>query len=101
LRPILDETEAVLRTVFGERFRGLILFGSHARGEAVAGSDIDLVLMLDASDGSRERRRYAEALADLSLRYDTVISVVPMGIEEYRSARTPFLLNVRREGIPL
>jgi len=91
--------EGVLRAAFGERFKGLVLFGSHARGEAAAGSDIDLVLVLDTCDGSHERRRYAEALADLSLRHGTVISVVPMGIEEYRSARTPLLLNVRRERI--
>jgi len=48
-----------------------------------------------------ERRHCSEAVAELSLRHDTVISLVPMGIEEFRSAKTPFLLNVRREGIRL
>ena len=101
LQPILGETEAALRGIYGDRFRGLVLFGSHARGRAVPGSDIDLVLLLERSDGSRERRQYAKTVAELSLRHDTVISLVPMGIEEFRSATTPFLLNVRREGIPL
>jgi predicted nucleotidyltransferase len=101
LRAILNETETALRGIYGDRFLGLVLFGSHARSRAVQGSDIDLILLLQDSDGARERRRYAEAVADLSLRYDTVISLVPMGIEEFRLSKTPFLLNVRREGIRL
>ena len=101
LRTILDETEAALRRIYGDRFLGLVLFGSHARGSAVQGSDIDLLLLLRESEGIRERRHYAETVAELSLRHDTVISLVPMEIEEYRLGKTPFLLNVRREGIRL
>jgi len=101
LRPILGETEAALRRIYGDRFRGLVLFGSQARGKAGPGSDVDLVLLLEESSGARERRRYSQTVAELSLRHDTVISLVPMAVEEFRSGRTPFLLNVRREGIPL
>jgi len=101
LQAVLGETEAALRGIYGGRFRGLVLFGSQARGRADPGSDIDLVLLLEKSDGARERRHCSEAVAELSLRHDTVISLVPMGIEEFRSAKTPFLLNVRREGIRL
>lgn len=101
LKPILGETEAALRRIYGDRYHGLVLFGSQARGKAVPGSDIDLVLLLKESSGSGERRRYSRAVAELSLRHDTVISLVPMAIDEFRSGRTPFLLNVRREGVPL
>ena len=101
LQAIVDETEAALRGIYGQRFLGLVLFGSYAQGRAVPGSDIDLVLLLQDCEGIRERRHYAEAVAGLSLRYDTVISLVPMGIEEFRLGKTPFLLNVRREGIRL
>jgi len=101
LQPILDETEAKLRSIYGDRFLGLVLFGSYARGGAVQGSDIDLILLLRDCAGAPERKNYAEAIAELSLRHDVVISLVPMGIEEYRIGKTPFLLNVRREGIRL
>ncbi|MEW6308096.1 MAG: nucleotidyltransferase domain-containing protein [Bacillota bacterium] len=101
LRAILAETEAELRGVYRDRFLGLILYGSHARGSAEEGSDIDLILLLRESAGVRERQHYAEAIARLSLKYDAVISIVPMGMREYRTGRTPFLLNVRREGISL
>jgi len=78
-----------------------VLFGSQARGGPEPGSDVDLVLLLEKSSGARERRRYSEAVAELSLRHDMVISLVPMAVDEFHSGKTPFLLNVRREGIPL
>jgi hypothetical protein len=72
-----------------------------ARGKAEPGSDIDRVLLLQESSGASERHRYSRAVAELSLRHNTVISLVPMAVDEFRSGRTPFLLNVRREGVPL
>jgi predicted nucleotidyltransferase len=90
LQAVLGETEAALRGIYGDRFRGLVLFGSQARGRAVPGSDIDLVLLLEKSDGARERRHCSEAVAELSLRHDTVISLVPIGIEEAAPQMPPF-----------
>ncbi len=101
LRPIIDELEVRLRDIYGNRFLGLVLFGSHARGAAEAGSDIDLMLLLRDSGGINERRHYADVVAELSLRHDVVISLVPIGIEEFQRSKTPLLLNVRKEGIRL
>ncbi|MGI8911693.1 MAG: nucleotidyltransferase domain-containing protein [Rubrobacteraceae bacterium] len=36
-----------LGTIYGERYRGMVLYGSYARGEADEGSDVDLLLLLD------------------------------------------------------
>lgn len=63
---ILGETEATLRGIYGDRFLGLVLFGSHARGTAAPGSDIDLALLLRDCEGVRERRHYSAAIADRS-----------------------------------
>jgi len=101
VKPIIDELEARLRDIYGSRFLGLVLFGSHARGAAEAGSDIDLMLLLRDSGGVKERRLHADVVAELSLRHDVVISLVPMGIEEFERSKTPLLLNVRKEGIRL
>nr|MBA2556182.1 nucleotidyltransferase domain-containing protein [Chloroflexota bacterium] len=46
-----------------------------------------------------EVSRLSEALAKLSLRHDTVVSCVFVSEARYRSEQSPFLLNVRREGI--
>ncbi|HEY4689601.1 MAG TPA: nucleotidyltransferase domain-containing protein [Anaerolineae bacterium] len=40
----------------------IILFGSHARGEATDSSDIDLFVVQDSSASNREVRRQIEAL---------------------------------------
>lgn len=46
LQAILDEVCAALHSIYGDRFPGLVLFGSQARGTAVRGSDIDLLPLL-------------------------------------------------------
>lgn len=79
-----------------------MLFGSHARGEAGAESDIDILMVLDeVPDFWKEFRRIEEISSTLSLEHDTVISVFPMSERDYREGKTPFLSNVRREGIPV
>lgn len=42
--------EMRLRKLYGERLRGLALYGSYARGEADDGSDVDVVVLLDELD---------------------------------------------------
>lgn len=44
------------------RPRQIILFGSHARGEATAHSDLDLLIVQDSANSNREVRREIERL---------------------------------------
>jgi predicted nucleotidyltransferase len=46
IQPILDEVVARLRERFGEDLVSVVLYGSYARGNAGAFSDIDLVVVL-------------------------------------------------------
>ena len=97
---ILAETKAQLSALYSQRMKDIILFGSYARGDYTKGSDIDLLLLLEGmGDPAAERERYFEAICDLSLKYDTVVSVVPMDYEAILSKKTPFILNARREGV--
>lgn len=45
IEPILDEAKERLQKIYGERLKGLILYGSYARGDATEGSDIDLIIV--------------------------------------------------------
>ena len=51
LPPLLQEAvrklEDGLKSLYGERFRGLLLYGSYAKGDARDGSDVNLLLLLD------------------------------------------------------
>lgn len=100
LEAILQELTAALRARYGDRYRGLLIYGSEARGEARPDSDVDLLLVLrDASRPSREIDRIADILADFNLRYGVLLSVLPVAENTLKNAEGPFWRNVRREGI--
>jgi len=46
-------------------------------------------------------RKTAEVASKISLKYDVVISTSFVISEDYRSRNTPFLMNVRREGVAI
>jgi predicted nucleotidyltransferase len=88
--------------VLGDQLQAVILYGSQARGQARSGSDIDvLVVVRDDSDYADLIRRTSEVVAALSLQYDVVISRAFVSSERFEHEQTPFLLNVRREGVPI
>jgi len=97
---ILGELRSGLEQLYGPRLAGVILFGSHARGEAGPESDIDvLVLLASPVDSWREIQRTGPLVASLSLRYDAVVSCVFDSPSKLRAAADAFHRRVRREGI--
>jgi predicted nucleotidyltransferase len=99
---ILETTKKELSALYPQRLKGIILYGSYARGDYAEGSDVDLLLLLDnMDDPTVEMDRYAPGIYDLSLKYDTVVSVVPLDYESYLSKKTPLILNAQKEGMAL
>lgn len=43
---LMQEFKARLQELYGERFKGVYLYGSHARGEADEDCDIDVAVVL-------------------------------------------------------
>jgi len=94
---------ARLRARFGARVLHVILFGSRARGEGDAESDLDVLVVVDDGDW-----RFHDAIADESvepwLTHGALISPVTMNRREYeqlREWRTLFYRNLERDGIDL
>ncbi len=50
IKKILVETKGQLSSLYAQRLREVILFGSYARRDYTRGSDIDLLLLLDGVD---------------------------------------------------
>jgi predicted nucleotidyltransferase len=97
---IVREYRDRLAEILGRELESVVLYGSQARGDAQEGSDIDLLCVMRAPfDYGALIKRTAEAAAQISLKYDVVISTAFVLSEEYRTRNTPFLMNVRREGV--
>lgn len=102
LKQILGELRSELETLYADRLVRVILFGSQARGDAESGSDIDVFVVLKGPvDDGAEGRRMSEFLADISLRYTTVVSCIFMDEDRFLHRNGPLLRNVRREGVEL
>jgi predicted nucleotidyltransferase len=97
----MTELKERLAALYGGRLRGLYLFGSYARDEADAESDLDVLVVLDRVDSySSEISRTSEVTSELSLRYGITLSRVFTSEAQWRDDLTLFFLNLREEAIP-
>ncbi|CAN5627679.1 nucleotidyltransferase domain-containing protein [soil metagenome] len=100
IAPVLDELADGLKTLYGKRFVGLMLFGSYARGEAKEGSDVDLLLLLHGPvDALAEIHRSEEVAWPLSLVHDLTLSLLPVNTEQSSALGSSFLTNLEHEGV--
>ncbi|MBM4295178.1 MAG: nucleotidyltransferase domain-containing protein [Deltaproteobacteria bacterium] len=100
--PIIQKCKEILEKHYGDRFAGLILYGSQARGQAEAGSDIDLLVLLQGPfDYFQEIWSLAELLYPLQLEADRLISVKPAAVQDFKSGILQFYRRARREGVQL
>jgi len=102
VKDILNELKTGLKKIYGENLKHLFLYGSQARGEAVPGSDIDVLLVLESYNNLWEIiQRNSELVQEICLKYGIVISLIPIKALKYNTLKTPLIMNVKKEGIPL
>ncbi|MBA2692360.1 MAG: nucleotidyltransferase domain-containing protein [Rubrobacter sp.] len=102
LAELLERLAEGLRGLYGERYRGLVLYGSYARGDADEGSDVDLLLLLEGKVDSAEEITAAESVKWLPALYaGYAVSIIPVSAKDYQNPREPVLMNAHREGMLL
>ncbi|HVS20849.1 MAG TPA: nucleotidyltransferase domain-containing protein [Pyrinomonadaceae bacterium] len=76
----------------------IILFGSHARGNAGLGSDVDLLVIEEGLEATRrESVRLRSALRGLLVPVDVMVAT-PQQVERYRNAIGLIYGSILREG---
>jgi predicted nucleotidyltransferase len=100
LQNILEEVKDALQKLYKDNLVEIILYGSYARNDFNENSDIDLLIVLDKLDSAgKQIDNIVDAIYDINLKYNTLISVMPISNDDYRSLNSPLLLNVRKEGV--
>jgi predicted nucleotidyltransferase len=102
LKEILTKLKRYLKQEYGEQLDQVILFGSQARGDATAESDIDILVVLlnDEVDACKEINRTGKCITDLCLEYNVMISCILTSKTIYATKQNAyFYRNIYREGI--
>lgn len=97
---ILQELKGELQSRYGDRLKNVMLFGSYARGEQKSGSDIDIAIILDDfSHACTEIERTGDIVSSMSLKFDTLISLVPVKEKDWLKGKTSLISNIKRDGV--
>jgi predicted nucleotidyltransferase len=101
IKLIINEFKEEIKKIYGKKLVKVILYGSWAKGTATGDSDIDLMVVLRGNiKPGKEISTMNDCITDLNLKYDTLISVLPVSDDVYTKINSPLMLNVRREGVP-
>jgi len=98
--------EAGVRDLYGPHLVKLVLFGSRARADAKADSDIDIVVVLDhIDDRAVERNRLADIAYEAIVEHSLEIQAWPIARAEWLDPtqhRNPELVRaMKRDGLEL
>jgi predicted nucleotidyltransferase len=101
IRSLVEELKQGLHDIYGDRLKGVYIYGSYARGEERPDSDMDVMIVLDDYESyGKEIDRTGELVSRLSLEYGLSISRVIMKEIQWMESDTPLLRNIRIDGVP-
>jgi predicted nucleotidyltransferase len=97
---LLVRIKSLLQAAYGDRFRGVVLYGSEARGEATPDSDVDiLVLLVGPVALGQELYKIIEALYPLQLEMNRVLEAFPVDEADYLRGEYAWYRNAQKDGM--
>ncbi len=105
LNVILKKYVKDIQQLYGNKLKTVLLYGSYARGDFRADSDIDIMILVDLSE--QEILKKGHVLSDITFDYnfndDLKIMPIVKNLDHFNKwlRAYPFYYNVKREGIEL
>lgn len=101
LRTLSAEVKQAITDLYGDRLDRVVLYGSYARGDYHAESDVDYLVVLrdEVVKSYREILVMSGPLSDISDAHNVLVSVKPTSLFKYLNSELFFYEDVRREGI--
>ncbi len=105
MQNLIEQYVEVIKKIYGSHVRQIILYGSYARGDFRADSDIDIMILLDLSD--LELKAYGNQLSymtyDFNMDYDLDIKPIAKSESHFNKwvMNYPFYANIHKEGVVL
>ncbi len=104
-RRALREFAAAARERFGGAVERVVLYGSRARGDDVADSDVDVIVFLaEGTDLAEARGVLSDLSCAVAARYGFRFLIQALAFTEEsfrRQASYFFIKNVNKEGVPI
>lgn len=105
LNIITNKIAQCANEVLGDKLCSTLLYGSYARGDYDAESDIDIMVLADVTreELSKYKTSFVKLTSELGLENDIVVTVTlkdKYTFEKYIEA-VPFYQSVQKEGIPI
>ena len=97
---IASKVRSELEKLYGQRLRGVYLYGSAVRDQLTPDSDIDIAIVLDEIPNRfAEHERTGDLGSNVSLEYDTLVSFFFVSEDDYQNGRFSIHRNIKEEGI--
>ncbi len=97
---IIKKCKETLAKYYGDRLKGMVLYGSTARKQATSSSDVDLLVLLTPPlDYFVELRQLVDVLYPIQLESERLISANPVSIKDFELGSISLYRNAIREGI--
>ena len=100
---VVAEFSEQVRARFGARLRQLVLFGSHARGEATEHSDVDLLVVIEGLN-SIDARAVDAIVGEPLTRTNVLLSPLILSaarLDQLRMRERLLVAEIDRDGVPV
>ena len=105
MKQVIEQYIVEVQKIYSSHLRQVILYGSYARGDFRADSDIDIMILLSLSD--IDLKRYSQKLSymtyDFNMDNDVDIKPIVKSEEYFKKwiSNYPFYANIGKEGVTL